>query len=133
MSESKSDRGMHPTASRQRKGKKGEMLAAEFLESKGVRIAARNFRCPIGEIDLIGWDGKTIVFIEVKSRYSKNFGLPQEAVSLTKQKRLTRLGQWYIKQNRLQGRPARFDVIAIDWQSGMPELTWIVNAFEACE
>ena len=109
------------------------MLAAQFLESKGLRIAARNFRCPIGEIDLIGWDGKTIVFIEVKSRYSKNFGLPQEAVSLTKQKRLTRLGQWYIKQNRLQGRPARFDVIAIDWQSGAPELTWIVNAFDACD
>jgi len=133
MNEPTSDPGMNRLATRQKKGKQGELLAAEFLESKGLRIAARNFRCSIGEIDLVGWDGKTIVFIEVKSRYSKNFGLPQEAVSLSKQKKLTRLGQWYIKQNRLQGRPARFDVIAIDWQSGTPELTWIVNAFEACE
>ncbi|MCK8601748.1 YraN family protein [Desulfoferrobacter suflitae] len=119
--------------SRRKKGKEGELLAENFLQSKGLRIAARNFRCPLGEIDLVGWDGNTIVFIEVKSRYSRNFGLPQEAVSLSKQKRLTRLGQWYIKQNRLQGRPARFDVVAVDWHRGVPELTWIVNAFEACE
>lgn len=120
-------------ATRQTKGRQGELLAAEFLEKQGLRIVARNFRCPIGEIDLIAWDKGTIVIVEVKSRYSKGFGLAQESVSLSKQKRLTRLGQWYLKQNRLEGQPARFDVIAIDWTGGEPDITWIANAFEACQ
>lgn len=120
-------------ADRQRKGKEGELLAASFLERQGLRIACRNFRCPIGEIDLVVWDQETVVFVEVKSRYSLHYGSPQESISRNKQKRLTRLGQWYIKQNRLQGTSARFDVVAIHWQSGQPEISWIVNAFEACE
>jgi len=120
-------------AIRQKRGKQGELLASEFLEKHGLKIDCRNFRCPIGEIDLIARDKKTIVFIEVKSRYSGSYGLPQDSVTRSKQRRLTRLGQWYIKQNRLEGKPARFDVVAIDWHSVEPEITWIVNAFEACE
>lgn len=120
-------------AIRQQRGKQGELLAAEFLERHGLQIACRNFRCPIGEIDLIAWEGKTIVFVEVRSRYSGSYGLPQESITRSKQRRLTRLGQWYIKQNRLEGKSARFDVIAIDWQRAEPEITWIANAFEARE
>lgn len=120
-------------AIRQKRGKQGELLAAEFLEKRGLRIACRNFRCPIGEIDIIAWDEKTIVFVEVRSRHSGNYGLPQDSITRSKQRRLTRLGQWYIKQNRLEGKPARFDVVAIDWQRVEPEITWIVNAFEARE
>jgi len=119
-------------ATRQKKGQQGELLAAEFLERQGLRIASRNFRCPLGEIDLVAWDQETVVIVEVRSRYSKDFGLAQESVSVGKQQRLTRLGQWYLKQNRLEGRPARFDVIAIDWSGGEPQITWIPNAFEAC-
>jgi putative endonuclease len=119
-------------ATRQKKGQQGELLAAEFLERQGLRIASRNFRCPLGEIDLVAWDQETVVIVEVRSRYSKDFGLAQESVSVGKQQRLTRLGQWYLKQNRLEGRPARFDVIAIDWSGGEPRITWIPNAFEAC-
>jgi len=119
-------------AIRQQRGRKGEFLAGEFLQSRGLRIICRNFRCPIGEIDLIAWDEETIVFVEVRSRYSANYGLPQESITKTKQRRLTRLAQWYLKQNRLEGKPARFDVVAIDWQRLEPKISWLVNAFEAC-
>jgi putative endonuclease len=120
-------------ASRQTKGKQGELIAAEYLEKHGVRIAVRNFRCPIGEIDLVCWDRQTIVFVEVRARYSANYGLPQESISRSKQRRLTLLARWYIKQNQLEGKLARFDVVAIEWIGEKPEITWIVNAFEACD
>lgn len=118
-------------ASRHKKGKQGELLAAKFLEGQGLRIATHNFRCPLGEIDLVGWDRETVVIVEVRSRYCKNFGLAQESISINKQQRLTRLAQWYLKQNRLEGRPARFDVVAIDWSDAEPRITWVPNAFEA--
>lgn len=113
------------------KGTEGELVAAEHLKQYGLKVVARNFRCPLGEIDLIARDGKTIVFVEVKSRSSIQYGLPQEAVSRSKQKRLILLARWYLKKHGLEQAPARFDVIAILWKDGEPELTWIVNAFEA--
>ncbi len=116
---------------RREKGKLSEQAALEFLQRHGVQILCRNFRCPIGEIDLIGRDGKTIVFIEVKSRFGTGYGLPQELVSDFKQKRLTRLAEWYLKSHRLENQPARFDVVAVTWVADKPELTWIPNAFEA--
>jgi len=115
------------------KGREGEFLAAEYLKQHGIKVVAQNFRCPIGEIDLIGRDGKTIVFVEVRSRSTANYGLPQESISRSKQRRLTRLAQWYLKRYGLERESARFDVVAILWQDGKPELTWIVNAFEARE
>jgi putative endonuclease len=115
------------------KGRRGEDLAAQFLAKRGVRVIAQNFRCPLGEIDLIGRDGETLVFVEVRSRAGKAYGLPQESVTRAKQRRLTRLAQWYILKNHLERQPARFDVVAVTWGEGEPELTWIANAFEACE
>ncbi|MGV8074649.1 MAG: YraN family protein [Syntrophobacteraceae bacterium] len=121
------------TANRHEKGKQGEDIAARFLEECGIRIIAQNVRSFLGEIDIIGRDGNTVVFVEVKSRSFPGYGLPQESVTLSKQRRLTRLAQWYIKTHGLERRPARFDVIAITWKSGEPEVTWIPNAFEARE
>lgn len=122
-----------PGQNRHQKGKEGESLAAEFLVNKGCRLVERNFRCTVGEIDLIVRDGGTLVFVEVKSRHGLRYGLPQEAVSTAKQRRLTRLAHWYIQDRRLEGLPARFDVVAVTWSDRKPELTWIVNAFEALE
>jgi putative endonuclease len=122
-----------PGENRHQKGIEGESLAAEFLRNKGCRLVERNFRCAVGEIDLIVRDGKTLVFVEVKSRRGLRYGLPQEAVSTAKQRRLTRLAQWYLQDRRLEKHPARFDVVAVTWSDGKPELTWIVNAFEALE
>lgn len=118
---------------RQKQGKLAEELAAKHLEKHGLKLLTRNFRCPLGEIDLVAQDNKTIVFVEVRSRSTASYGSPQESVARTKQKRLTRLARWYLKQYDLEKQPARFDVIAIIWQSGHPQLTWIVNAFDACD
>jgi len=118
---------------RQQKGRTGEELAEAFLETSGLKVEARNVRCPLGEIDIVARDGKTVVFVEVKSRRSIAHGLPQESVTRDKRRRLTRLARWYLKRYRLQGKPARFDVIAVTWEGGEPEVTWIVNAFDACD
>lgn len=118
---------------RQEKGKRSEDLAAEFLARKGLKILGRNVRCALGELDLICRAGETTVFVEVKSRYAGGYGLPQESVSGGKQRKLTRLAQWYLKSHGLERQPARFDVVAILWKQDEPELTWIVNAFEARE
>ena len=118
---------------RYRKGRISEEVAAVFAEAHGLLILERNFRCPLGEIDLIAQDGPTIVFVEVRSRYGMGYGLPQESVTREKQKRLTQLAQWYLKARRLEGRSARFDVLAILWKGQEPEITWIPNAFEATQ
>jgi len=118
---------------RKEKGKLGEDIALEFLKHHGLQVLAQNVRCPLGEIDLVGRDGKTLVFVEVKSRFAKGYGAPQELVSRTKQRRLTLLARWYLKQHRLENQPARFDVVAISWQDAKPEVTWIANAFDACD
>ncbi len=116
---------------RPKKGKLSETVAADFLKDQGFVIVAQNVRCRLGEIDLVARQGKTHVFVEVKSRFASGCGLPQEAVTWAKRKRLTRLAQWYIKQHRLHHQPARFDVIAITWQGNEPSIQWIPNAFEA--
>lgn len=112
-------------------GRKGEDAAAQYLSDRGLTVHERNFRCPIGEIDLICLDGDVIVFVEVRSHSSLRFGLPQESVTLRKQQRLTRLAQWYLKKNGLERRSARFDVVAVTWMGGKREVNWIVDAFEA--
>ncbi len=118
---------------RKEKGKLAEDLAAAFLKQRGLQVVVQNFRCRIGEIDLVARDGPTLVFVEVKSRFALHYGAPEELVSRAKQRRLTRLAQWYLKHLRMENQPARFDVVAISWQDAEPELKWIPNAFEACD
>lgn len=118
---------------RKQKGNLAEDLAVAFLEDRGFRVLSRNYRCALGEIDLVCRDRESIVFVEVKSRFGSGFGCPQEMVSRPKQKRLTRLARWYLKTNRLDGQPARFDVVAILWLDAKPQLSWIPNAFEAAD
>ena len=124
------------TEGRRAEGKQGEDLAADFLAKHGLRVVERNFRCPIGEIDIVAQDGAAVVFVEVRARRAGSRShhlLAQESVSQKKQWRLTRLAQWYIKRRGLERLPARFDVIGVTWsEDGTPELSWIVNAFEAC-
>lgn len=120
-------------AGRQQKGREAEELAAGFLARQGLDVVARNVRCLLGEIDMVAWHGKTVVFVEVKSRFTGGYGTPQEMVSEAKQKRLTRLAQWYLKKHGLLRQPARFDVVAIQFHGGEPIVTWIANAFPASE
>jgi putative endonuclease len=113
-------------------GNRGETAAARFLRQQGYRIVRRNYATPWGEIDLIALDGATIVFVEVKTRTSLNTGQPEEAVTLEKQKKLTRMALTYLKKHKLLEHSARFDVIAIVWpdESREPEIRHLRNAFE---
>lgn len=95
-------------------GRKGEAVARDFLESQGYRIIKSNYRCPLGEIDFICEDGKTTVFVEVKTRSHTNAGAPEEAVDVRKQRKLYRVAQWYLNEIHYRGeRPLRFDVVSI--------------------
>lgn len=81
--------------------------------SKGHRIIGRQVRCRDGEIDLITEDDHQIVFVEVKSRLSTHCGSPEDAVTISKQRRLTRLALSYLKEHGLLDQSARFDVVAL--------------------
>jgi putative endonuclease len=96
-------------------GQRGETLAYWFLRHEGYTIVARNRRARsgAGEVDLIGWDGPVLVFVEVKTRTSLEAGLPEAAVSKTKQKRVAKAAADYVR--RLGRRPLnyRFDIVSI--------------------
>ena len=112
------------------KGKKGEEEAARYLESMGMTIAERNYRTREGEIDIIAYDGDTLVFVEVKTRESGRFGLPREAVTPRKKRNLSKTALVYMKDRSLFDRPARFDVVEISIIEGGKEINHIKNAFE---
>ena len=115
---------------RKRTGKKGEDIAVAYLISRGYRIVERNYKCPLGEIDIVARDGDEIVFVEVKSRKSEEFGDPQLAVGLKKQKKVSRISLAYLKEKHLYPCNARFDVVAIKMRPDGSTVELIQNAFE---
>ena len=115
---------------RKRTGKKGEDIAVAYLISRGYRIVERNYKCPLGEIDIVARDGDEIVFVEVKSRKSEEFGDPQLAVGLKKQKKVSRISLAYLKEKHLYPCNARFDVVAIKMLPDGSTVELIQNAFE---
>ncbi len=94
-------------------GQRGEDAAAAYLERVGMTVVERNWRCVSGEADVVALDGETLVIVEVKTRRSDAAGSPEEAVSPTKQKRLSRIARHYVAHAGLDGCEVRFDVIAI--------------------
>lgn len=95
-----------------------ERMAAAYLEQKGYQILEYNFRCGIGEVDLIAKDGEYIVFIEVKYRKNQEFGSPAEAVTKAKQRTLSKVADYYIVRNKLPlFFSYRFDVVTICGES----------------
>jgi putative endonuclease len=111
-------------------GKRGEDIAIAYLKGRGYRIVERNYKCPLGEIDIVARDGDEIVFVEVKSRKSEEFGDPQLAVGLEKQKRVSRISLTYLKEKHLYPCNARFDVVAIKMFPEGNTIELIQNAFE---
>lgn len=114
-------------------GEAGEAAAQAFLRRRGVRILAANFRCRAGEIDLIGQDGETVVFAEVKTRLSLAFGPPGLAVHLRKQRQIVRAAEWFLAAKRLGDVPCRFDVLAVTFpeEDEAPHIEWVRDAFPA--
>lgn len=113
-------------------GQRGEAAAATFLKRLGYVIVARSDRGRLGEIDLIAVDGRTVVFVEVKTRSSHDAGHPAEAVDEQKQRRLTRLALTFLKRHELLDHAARFDVVAVTWPTPQvtPTIEHYRNAFE---
>lgn len=111
-------------------GKRGEGLAQDFLRKKGYKIVATNYHSPFGEIDLIARDKESLVFIEVKTRTSDDFGPPQLAVTVKKQKQLIKSALLYLKQHHLYQQDCRFDIVAINLaKDGDRSIELIKNAF----
>jgi len=110
-------------------GDRGEELAAAFLKKQGYKILERNYRTPLGEIDLIARHLGALVFIEVKTRSGGRFGAGQEAVHSGKQARLRKLADYYLKKKRLGEVTVRFDVVGILWRDDKPRIELIQGAF----
>jgi putative endonuclease len=113
-------------------GRRGEREAERYLQRLGYVIVARSRRDRLGEIDLVAVDGRTIVFVEVKTRRSHEAGHPVEAVDEDKQRRLTRLALAFLKRHNLLDYRARFDIVAVTWPEGArrPVIEHFQNAFE---
>lgn len=138
---------MENSTNRQQRGEKGEDEAVRFLEAHGFRVLERNWRpgkigdsnkrdgqadgALRGEIDCIAWSGKTLCFIEVKTRSSNERGAPQESVTPSKQRQISRLANAYISIFRLHDTPCRFDVVEV-WlaPNGEIRLKLHENAFD---
>jgi len=111
-------------------GQSGEEAAVRYLKKKGFRIVERGFRLLRGEIDIIAYDRDTLVFVEVKTRSGTGFGVPEEAVTPSKQEQIRKIAQLYLMKKRLGDIPCRFDVVSIlDDEPGEPIIRHIPDAF----
>ncbi len=118
---------------RQRSGRDAERLAAAYLRREGYCLEAANVRFPVGELDLIAQDGKTLCFVEVRSRASTQFGSARESLTRAKRRHFVKAVQWYLQRRRPRWEgPIRFDVVAIQHPPGtQPSLELIRGAFDA--
>jgi putative endonuclease len=94
-------------------GRSGEDVATEYLKKKKYKVVDKGFRFLRGEIDIIAYDGETLVFVEVKTRKSTRFSQPEESVTPTKRKQLRRVAQGYLLRNHIQDVECRFDVLSL--------------------
>jgi putative endonuclease len=111
-------------------GKSGEEVALRYLKRKKYKIVEKGFRLFRGEIDIIAYDKKTLVFIEVKTRTRSDFGLPEEAVTPAKQRQIRKIAQGYLNFHKIRDVECRFDVIAlVKTDNESYSLRHIKNAF----
>ncbi len=108
------------------KGKRAETIACRFLEKNGCQIKDRNFRCRQGEIDIIMWDDRVLVFVEVKYRLNDRYGYPAEAVTIAKQRKIYYVADYYRYRYHIGEKiECRFDVIEMLGN----KIRWIKDAF----
>ena len=111
-----------PDTARQGLGRTGERLAAEELSRRGYHILEKNFRCSYGEIDLVAEDAQDLIFVEVKTRRGSAYGLPEEAVTLRKQRKIVQVASYYLDLHTCSERSWRIDVVAVQLdRGGKPE------------
>lgn len=106
-------------------GRQGEQIAADFLQEQGYVICARNFRAPVGEIDIIARRGEVLAFVEVKTRRGNRYGTPAQAVNFHKQKKIIQTASWFLRQKHLEDKCfCRFDVVEV---YALPQGQWQVH------
>ncbi|ATY85061.1 YraN family protein [Kyrpidia spormannii] len=116
-------------------GRYGEELAAGYLMNLGYEVIVRNWRCPLGEIDLICCDGPTLVFVEVRTRTSRRMGIPEESLDDRKKRKLHHLVQAFLLspvRRRMLTHDYRIDVVAVELapdRRTVRRITHIQNAF----
>ncbi len=113
-------------------GAKGEAAAARYLRQHGYRIVERNFRCALGELDLIAYKGDTLVFVEVRTNSPAFAGMAEASIGWRKQRKLRQLATYYLKLKGLLEHPCRFDVVIVLFDEERPqscEVRIIDNAF----
>jgi putative endonuclease len=109
------------------RGEQAEALAADFLHGQGLRIAAKNYRCRYGEIDLIAREGTTVVFVEVRSRSSETYGGAAASITAAKREKLIKTARYYLS-GITPLPPCRFDAVLVSGEP--PRVEWIRNAIE---
>jgi putative endonuclease len=114
-------------------GSRSERAAASFLRRLGYRLLASNVHNRFGELDLIALDGRTVVFVEVRSTEKETTLEPGESIDATKQQKLTRAALAWLKDKRLLDHAARFDALLIAWPAGArePRIEHVRHAFDA--
>ena len=108
-------------------GTAAEDLACRYLEAQGLTLLKRNYRCQVGELDLIMRDCAYLVFVEVRSRHDSRHGTPAETITRAKQRRLIKTAAYYLQRTRTDS-PCRFDVVAVHETDN---LEWLKDAFQA--
>lgn len=113
-------------------GRRGEDIAHRFLQRAGMTVVARNHRTATGsgEVDLVAWDGETLVFVEVKSRATEEYGTPDRAIDSDKRRRLVRAAMDYVRRADLPAPKLRFDVVNVVF-STPPAITHFRDVFSA--
>lgn len=107
------------------KGREYEIRAKEYLEDLDIKILEMNYEGFFGEIDIVGYDGTTLVFFEVKYRKNNLFGMPQEAIDKKKKKKIYLTAKEFIRKNRLDSEKIRFDAIIFF----KDDVEWLKNIF----
>jgi putative endonuclease len=115
---------------KQKLGQRGEQIAAAHLREQGYQILARNWRCPVGELDIVAREGETLAFVEVRTRRGDRYGTPEESITPAKQAKLVELAQTYLQENGLSDENWRIDVVALemDRRGRLKRLNLIRNA-----
>ncbi len=111
-------------------GKLGEDLALKEMKRLGYKKIIRNYRCPLGEVDLIARDDDTLVFIEIKTRTGRSVDYAKQAVDARKMRQLSKVALSYMKDNTRFDIKARFDVVAVCLEGGETRIEVIKNAFD---
>ncbi|MGH2352896.1 MAG: YraN family protein [Chloroflexota bacterium] len=101
------------SVTRQHLGRLGEAAATRYLERAGWQIVDRNYRCPLGEIDIVGRDGDALVFVEVRTRSNSRFGAPEESVTPAKARRMAQCALAYLEAHPAHDGDWRVDFVAV--------------------